>query len=196
MSQNFCLPEGYTYELAEDGFSLTAPLPCPAEEARCLAVAAASWVREAAGGIGKIHWPNHVVAEEKRICAVRCRAGADGTVTFTFRPDVSALPVPPEGFAAGVCRAAAEALEGYPENRPALITRYCEECATVMQYVRTTYRGVPIFGFAFGVDRHGGLMVMTQESRTVVTIYGGEAEITDKDGGLDMPPELPHVPGC
>lgn len=184
------LPEGYTYETTEEGFSLTVPLTCPVGEARSLAVTAALWVRDAVGGTARIHWPNHVIADGKRVCAVRCAALSAGGLRFDFHPSPEVgLPA---DFAAAVCRNAAEAMAGYPENRPQLLQRYCEFCDTVMKFVDTSYRGMPIYGFAFAVDRHGGLMVMTQESRTVLTIYGGEAVIADKRD--QQPPDLPPTP--
>ena len=129
------------------------------------------------------------------MCAVTCRATAGGTLVFTFRPDPAVLPVPAEDFRAGVLAAAVPALTGYPENRADLLTAYCEHCRTVMKFVHTAYRGMPLYGFAFAVDKHGGLMVMTQESRTVVTLYGGEAEIVRREDGPEETPELPPMPG-
>ena len=189
------LPEGFSCETAEGGFTLAAPLRCPVSEARCLAMVCASWVRAAVGADAAILWPNHVVLDGRRVCAVTCRATAGGTLVFTFRPDPAVLPVPAEDFRAGVLAAAVPALTGYPENRADLLTAYCEHCRTVMKFVHTAYRGMPLYGFAFAVDKHGGLMVMTQESRTVVTLYGGEAEIVRREDGPEETPELPPMPG-
>lgn len=184
------LPAGFTAEETEGGFTLTARLSCPMSQARCLAVTAASWVRAAAGGEAKIQWPNHVVADGKRICAIKCLALADGGLRFTFLPALEAEL--PADFPAAVCRAAVKDLADYPDDRPQLIQRYCEHCMTVMKFVDTTYHGVPLYGFAFAVDKHGGLMVMTQESHTVVTLYGGEAVVVGKRD--QEPPELPPTP--
>ena len=180
--QNMELPASWRLETAGEDFNLVVPLPCPMSEARCLAVTAASWVREAAGGFARIRWPNHVLLEGQPVCAIQCRATAAGEIVFTFRPDVSVLPVSAEAFRSAVCRAAARDLAGFPENYSTLLAIYCEGCDTVMKHVDVTYRGMPLYGFAFAVDRHGGLMVMTQESRTVVTIYGGEARIVPREG--------------
>ena len=94
-----------------------------------------------------------------------------------------------------VVSAAVRDLEWFPENRADLIQAYCEHCRTVMKFVDVTYRGMPLYGFAFAVDRHGGLMVMTQESHTVVTVYGGEAVIVKKEDAPANVPDLPVMPG-
>lgn len=193
MLEHITLPEGYTVERAGGGFLLTAPLRCPLAQARCLAVTAASWVREAVGGDAEIHWPNHVLVDGTRVCGIECRA-RDKKIMLTFTPDAQAIPEPVGAFAEKVVRAAVSALEGYPENQPELLQKYCEHCVTVMKFVNTTYRGVPLYGFAFAVDKHGGLMVMTQESRTVVTLYGGEVRIAKKGEGPETP-AVPDMPG-
>lgn len=192
MKNEFDLPAGYTFKYEEDGFSLTAPLSCPMGEARSLAVICASWVRRAAGE-GEIHWPNRVLLAGRDLCAIQCRGTAEG-VRFTFRPDRAALPADGEAFARAVVRAAVSELPGYPENRPALLQAYCAHCVTVMKFVETVYRGAPLYGFAFAVDRHGGLMVMTQESKTVVTLYGGTVRLAQKENAPE-PPALPRMPG-
>lgn len=184
----------YRVDMRDDGFTLALRPDFPMRQARSLAVTAASWVRAAVGGSAKIHWPNHVVLDEKRVCAIACRATAEGDIMFTFRPDVGALSMDPDAFRRAVVDAAAEDLAGYPENQPALIQKYCEHCVTVMKFVETVYRGVPVYGFAFAVDKHGGLMIMTQESRTVVTVYGGEVRLAKKEDAPE-PPELPRMPG-
>ncbi len=188
------LPAFLSCEVTEDGFALRAALACPMGEARCLAVAAASWVREAVGGGAGILWPNHVVLDGRRVCAITCRASGD-EIIFSFRPAPEAVPLAPEVFLARVLEAAGRDLADYPSNRPELMQRYCEHCRTVMKFVNVVYRGMPLYGFAFAVDRHGGLMVMTQESRTVVTLYGGEAEIVKKGEEPESSPDLPVMPG-
>ncbi len=193
MLESLALPAGYEAETVDGGFCLTARLRCPLGQARCLAVTAASWVRDAVGGDAKIHWPNHVTVGETRVCGIECRA-KDDRIMLTFKPDVQAISEPVGTFAEKVVRAAVSALEGYPENQPALLQKYCEHCITVMKFVDTTYRGVPLYGFAFAVDKHGGLMVMTQESRTIVTLYGGDVRLAQKDGEAGMP-EMPRMPG-
>ncbi len=74
-----------------------------------------------------------------------------------------------------ITRRLTEILSGYPENREALLEEYARRCCTLGRMVDVTYRGMPLYGFAFAVDKHGGLMLMTQENRTVVTVYSGEA---------------------
>ena len=181
----------YTVQKTENGFAVTAKLDCPVGQARCLAVTAASWVREAAGGGAEILWPNHVVRGEERLCAITCRATADDIIMLTFSPNAEAAGSLPEDFAEQVVAAAVRDLADYPENRPELIAAYCRHCRTVMKSVNVVYRGMPVYGFAFAVDKHGGLMVMTQKSRTVITLYGGEARIAEKG---DEPVEIPDVP--
>lgn len=190
---NISLPEGYALSEADGGFTLRARLRCPMSQARCLAVTAASWVRGAVDGPAKIQWPNHVVVDEKRVCSIECRASGDN-IMLTFRPIDAGAGILPEDFTERVVAAAVTAIEGYPNNRPALLQEYCEHCVTVMKFVDTTYRGVPVYGFAFAVDKHGGLMVMTQESHTILTLYGGEATVVGKRE-QDMP-ELPPMPRC
>ena len=185
----------YSLQITDSGFVLAAKLDCPVNEARCLAMVCASWVREAVGGKAKILWPNHVVLGERRVCPVTCRATGNNEIMLTFEPDREALSSSPEDLAERVAAAAERDLAGYPDNRAELIQTYCRHCRTVMQYVNVTYRGVPLYGFAFAVDKHGGLMVMTQTSRTVVTLYGGEARIVRKDDAPVEVPDLPPMPG-
>lgn len=182
-------------ERTENRLTITAKLRCPVSRARCLAVTAASWVRDAVGEGAFILWPNRVILGEKPICAITCRATADDEIMLTFEPEAGALPIALDVFEERVTAAAAAAVEGYPENQPALLQAYCEHCRTVMKFVNVTYRGMPLYGFAFAVDKHGGLMVMTQESHTVVTVYGGEAEIVKKGEEPDTAPDLPNMPG-
>ena len=181
-------------ETKENGFSLCARLRCPVSEARCLAVTAASWVREAAGGEAFILWPNRVLRGKEPVCSLQCRATGDNEIMLTFEPSREVLGPAAEGFAGRVAALAERDLAGYPENRPELIAAYCAHCRTVMKYAEVTYRGLPLRGFAFAVDKHGGLMVMTQESRTVVTVYGGEARLIPKEEARSEPPELPVMP--
>ncbi len=189
------LPKGFMIEDIDGGFALTAALSCPLGQARCLAMTAASWVRDAVGGEAYILWPNHARLGEEDLCAITCRATAENNIMLTFKPKVEVLPVSAEVFMERVVSAAVRDLEGFPENRADLIQAYCEHCRTVMKFVNVTYSGMPLYGFAFAVDKHGGLMVMTQESRTVVTLYGGEAEIVKKREEPDGTPELPNMPG-
>ncbi len=179
MAERYDPPAGVAIQSEQDGdvlrFTITAPLPCPAGQARCLAVVAALWVRDALGGDAVIHWPNDVLSGGQRVCAVTCRAAGE-TLLFGYELPLCAV-ADAEKLIADTAHAAADALAGYPDNRPALIQAYCNRCETVMKFVDTVYRGMPTYGFAFAVDKHGGLMVMTQVSRTVVTVYGGKAEI-------------------
>ena len=179
----------------ENGFAVTAKLDCPVGQARCLAVTAASWVRDAVGEGASILWPNHVVLGEKRVCAITCRATGNDEIMLTFAPEPAASDVLPGDFAEQVSAAAERDLAGYPDNRAELIQAYCRHCRTVMRFVNVNYRGMPVHGFAFAVDKHGGLMVMTQKSRTVITLYGGEAKIVEQGDVPEEIPDLPAMPG-
>ena len=133
---------------------------------------------------------------DKTLCRVRFGRGAD-RVVFQVELDTAALKSAglektPQGIMEEIAHALAAAVEGCPDNLENAAERYCEACVTLMKFVDVTYRGVPVYGFAFAVDRHGGLMVMTQESRTVVTVYSGAAALAQSQ--LDAP-EMPPAPG-
>ena len=172
-------------------FRITAPLPCPPAQARALPLAAALWLRDAVGGPARIQWPAEVTADGRPAGRVTCRVGAD-TITFSCALMPDAVP-DPAAAAAAVADAAAETLAGWPDNRPDIIQRYCNACDTVMRFVDTFWRGMPLYGFAFAVDKNGGLMVMTQETRTVLTVYDGPARIAESAEA--PPPDLPVMPG-
>ena len=190
---NLRIPDFMSFESTDDGFVLRARLKCPVSEARCLAVAAASWVREAAGNGASILWPNHVVQGDRRVCGITCRASGE-EIVFTFKPLREAVSLTFEEFRDRVLACAVRDLDNYPDDREDLMRQYCEHCGTIMKFVNITYRGMPLYGFAFAIDKHGGLMVMTQESRTVVTVYGGEAEIVRRGEEPVCTPDLPVTP--
>ena len=181
----------YLFQKTGTGFIITAKLSCPVGQARCLAVTAASWVCEAVGDTASILWPNHVVLGEKRVCAITCRATKDNVIMLIFAPASEASDMLPADFAERVSASAERDLSDYPDNRAELIQTFCSRCRTVMKFVNVNYRGMPVHGFAFAVDKHGGLMVMTQRSRTVITLYGGEAKIVEQG---DVPEEIPDLP--
>ena len=91
--------------------------------------------------------------------------------------------------------ALASLAEGFPENSAELIQGYCNHCRTLMKFVDTVYRGMPVYGFAFAVDKFGGLMVMTQQSRSVVTVYSGRAELAQDEPQQPDMPIMPSMPG-
>lgn len=211
MGEIFCPPAAYSVvaegELKPGQLSLTreetalrlelcATLRCPVSEARGLRMAAAVCARDAIGAGAEIHWPGMIMLTKKLLCRVRFGRGAD-RVIFQVElnlPELTAAGIAktPESIMEEIARTLAEAIAGCPENLEAAAQRYCQSCVTLMKFVDVTYRGVPVYGFAFAVDRHGGLMVMTQESRTVVTVYSGAATLAATQPET---PEIPPVPG-
>lgn len=179
MGRSFSSEEGGLY------LSLCAPLPCSAREAPALAALAALAACEAIGEGAQIKWPNDIMLTGKKVCGILCEMRGDGLI-FGFGVNVdNALPAElteagrvsagRESLAEKITQRMAAILSGYPENREELMDAYAKKCCTLSRFVQVTYRGMPLYGYAFAVDKHGGLMVITQESRTVVTIYSGEA---------------------
>lgn len=173
---------------AEDGglyLSMCAPLPCPPADAPALAALAALSACQAIGEGALIKWPNDIMLTNKKVCGILCEM-REGCLIFGFGVNVE-NELPAELTEAGRVNASREALldaithrmadtlAGYPENREALMDVYAKKCCTLGRPVDVTYRGMPLYGYAFAVDKHGGLMVMTQENRAVVTVYSGEA---------------------
>lgn len=196
MGRSFSSEEGGLY------FSVSVRPECPFQEALSLPVVAAVCARNAIGGKAKIKWPNDILVEDKKVCGILCEA-QNGVITLGFGinlkndlpedlPQAGRIEADPETLLHDITYALAEALAGYPENRPAMIQAYCEHCITLMKHVDVVYRGMPIYGFACAIDKNGGLMVMTQESRTVITIYSGEATIVPKRDGSE--PDVPAPP--
>lgn len=178
---------GRSFSSAEGGLylSLCAPLPCAPSEAPALAALAALAACEAIGGDAQIKWPNDIMSTSKKVCGILCEM-REGCLIFGFGVNVEnelpaelteagRVPAAREELLAKITHRMAAILSGYPENREALMDVYAKKCCTLGRPVEVTYRGVPLYGYAFAVDKHGGLMVMTQESRTVVTVYSGEA---------------------
>ena len=165
--------------------SVCAALPCPAAEAPALAALAALAACEAVGPKAQIKWPNDILLDGRKVCGILCEM-KENCLIFGFGVNVE-NELPAELTQAGrvntargellerITRRLADILSGYPENREALLELYARRCCTLGRMVDVTYRGMPLYGFAFAVDKHGGLMVMTQENRTVVTVYSGEA---------------------
>ena len=211
MRENFCPPSGYsvvTEGVLKPGelilnktetalcMELCAAPRCPVSEARGLRMAAAVCARDAIGAEAKIHWPGEIMLTNEPLCRVRFGRGED-RVVFQVELRLPALKSAgiektPQGIMEEIAHALASAVEGCPENLEDAAQRYCEVCVTLMKFVEVTYRGVPVYGFAFAVDRHGGLMVMTQESRTVVTVYSGAATLSQSQTEA---PEMPPAPG-
>lgn len=179
MGRRFSSEEGGLY------LSMCAPLPCPPSEAPALAALAALSACEAVGGDAQIKWPNDIMSTNKKVCGILCEM-REGCLIFGFGVNVE-NELPEELTEAGrvettreallerITHRMAEILAAYPENRETLMDVYAKKCCTLGRPVNVTYRGLPLYGYAFAVDKHGGLMVMTQESRTVVTVYSGEA---------------------
>ncbi len=165
--------------------SVCAALPCPAADAPALAALAALAACEAIDPRAQIKWPNDILLGDRKVCGILCELRGDALI-FGFGVNVE-NELPAELTQAGrvetsreallekITRRLTEILSGYPENREALLEEYARRCCTLGRMVDVTYRGMPLYGFAFAVDKHGGLMLMTQENRTVVTVYSGEA---------------------
>lgn len=183
-------------------FSVAVKPDCPFSESFSLPVAAAVCARNAIGGEAKIKWPNDILVDGKKVCGILCEA-VNGVIVLGFGinlknalpddlPDAGRVEGEPEVLLRRIVEELALLLREYPENRPTIIQAYCEHCVTLMKYVDVVYRNMPLYGFACAIDKNGGLMVMTQESRTVVTIYSGEATIVKKRDGDD--PDVPAPP--
>lgn len=177
-------------------FSVSIEPACSPGEARSLAVIAGRFAADAIAPKAVIHWPNHVVLGEARVCKIRCRA-RDNVMVFTFSLDTDRISADlsvqkdPKVIVSDIAAALARAGADCPDGLPKLMQAYCEKCAMLMKFVEVTYRGMPLYGFAFAVDKNGGLMVMTQESHTVVTVYSGEAKLAQREPDM---PEMPPSP--
>lgn len=159
----------------------------PRKENRVLGAAAALCLRDAVGGKAAIMWPGDIVIENETVASVRCLP-ADGLVKLVC--DVSSVCAA-ESMTSEVEAALRKLAAGFPENGAEIIQGYCNHCRTLMKFVDTVYRGMPVYGFAFAVDKFCGLMVMTQETRTVITIYNGPAELAKDE---PQQPEMPLSP--
>ena len=168
-------------------FELTLEARADRKQIRSLAAAAAVYLRDAVCEEADILWPGDITLGGERVARVE-RAPRDGAIRlfFTVAAPYAAADLPEKLLAALRSKAA-----GFPENNAELIQEYTNSCRTVMKYVDTVYRGMPVYGFAFAVDKYGGLMVMTQETRTVITVYTGRADIA-----VDEPqqPDYPLMP--
>jgi len=175
---------------AEDGglyVSVCVAPPCPMQDAPALAALMAVAARDAIGGEAQIKWPNDIYMGGKKVCGILSES-KNGLLIFGFGINIT-NELPAELTQAGRVEAereslltalmnrVAEIVAGYPANREALLQDYAHNCCTLDHLVNVTYRGMPMTGFACGIDKHGGLMVMTQESRTVIFIYSGEATL-------------------
>lgn len=179
MGRSFSAEEGGLY------FSLCIDPGCVLKEATALPALAALAVRDAVGGAAKIKWPNDILVDGRKVCGILTEA-REGLIVFGIGINLK-NPLPeeltqagrldrePEELLSAICERLAKITAEYPGNREELMQDYAFKCCTLGRMVDISYRGMPMSGFACGVDKNGGLMVMTQESRTVVTIYSGEA---------------------
>lgn len=168
-------------------FEIELETGCPKKESRVLGAAGALCLRDAIGGKAAILWPGEIVIDSETVAACTC-AVRDGGALLRF--DVTA-PYVTDTLAGDVEAAVRKLAAGFPDNSAAIIQDYCNVCRTLMKFVDTTYRGMPVYGFVFAIDRFGGLMVMTQHSRTVVTIYSGKATLAEDE---PQQPEYPLMP--
>jgi BirA family biotin operon repressor/biotin-[acetyl-CoA-carboxylase] ligase len=155
-----------------------------------LRAAAAVSVCRALGGRAKIHWPCDILINDNTVGGVLCEA-QDGVLVIGVGLRADQIPdaPAPDILAQDISNHLAALSAAWPENQSQIMQEYCNCCITLMKHVDIEYRGMPLYGFAFAADRVGGLMVMTQESKTVVTIYTGDAVI---DNEREVPP--PQVP--
>lgn len=168
-------------------FSIELDISCEKKEARVLWCAAACALREAMGDKAAILWPGSIVIGEESAAEVYCViSGKSVKLSFDIQEKYNRDTLA-ETVEAGIRARAA----GFPENSAALLQSYCGHCRTLMKFVDTNYRGMPVYGFAFAVDKYGGLMVMTQPSHSVVTVYSGRASLA-----ADEPeqPDMPFMP--
>ena len=188
---------GRVYSAEEGGlwFSVALRPDCAPAQLTPLPALAAVAVREALGDKTMIKWPNDIFLDGKKICGILSEL-RDGVVVLGIGINLTNA-LPPELTEAGRAQADAgelllaimrrldDILAGYPANADSLMPRYSQHCLTLGKYVDCVYRGMPLHGFACGVDNSGGLMVMTQESRTVVILYSGEATLSLPDEDED-----------
>ncbi len=169
-------------------FAMALSVTCSSQEMLCLPHMATAALCRAVGGKTKIHWPCNIIQGDDTIGSVR--AGLiEGGIAFLFtlsggeQPDAISI-------VEAVAEDVAALVRDYPQNHPERMEGYCNLCVTIMTHVDVVYRGMPLYGFAFAVDKHGSLMVMTQPGKTVVTITSGPVTIADKDDPgdeIDLP---------
>ena len=161
----------------------------PRKENRTLGAAAALCLSDAVGGKTAILWPGDIVLDGETVASAACRPQEGGALlAFDVSPAYASEALP------GQIKASVEKLAaGYPENGAEIIQTYCNRCQTLMKFVDTVYRGMPVYGFAFAVDKYGGLMVMTQQSRTVITVYSGRADLAQDEPQQPQMPIMPRV---
>lgn len=176
------------YEEYKMDFSFTRKINCEKKQARSLRAAAAVCLNNAVGGKTSIMWPADIVSEGNEVIATAaCLIGEDeATLSFSVNDEYASA-----SLAAEVEAAFDKLTAGFPDNNADIIQQYCNSLKTLMKFVDTAYRGMPVYGFAFAVDKFGGLMVMTQESRTVVTVYSGKAALAQDE---PQQPDMPIMP--
>lgn len=179
MGRSFSAEEGGLY------VSMCVKPSCEMKDAPALAALAALAAADAIGPKSEIKWPNDIQLAGKKVCGILSES-REGVLVFGFGINVN-NPLPEEltqaghvdGEAQDILQRLIDRMSGivaeYPGNREELLQQYALRCCTLGRMVDVTYRGMPLYGFACGIDKHGGLMVMTQENRTVVMIYSGEA---------------------
>jgi BirA family biotin operon repressor/biotin-[acetyl-CoA-carboxylase] ligase len=160
-----------------------------------LRAAAAVSVCRALGPQAKIHWPCDILVDSKTVGGILCEA-QEGLLVIGIGLRADALEGAPalDTLAQDIAGHLAALAAAWPENQTQVMQEYCDSCITLMKHVDVVYRGMPLYGFAFAADRVGGLMVMTQESKTVVTIYTGDAVIdNDREAPAPQVPPAPRI---
>ena len=184
---------GRTYSAEEGGLyvSVCVAPPCEMKDAPALAALAALAAKEAISDSARIKWPNDILMNGKKVCGILSEA-RQGLLVFGFGINIdNQVPddIPNVGFVEGKAEEIlqkltdkmAEIVAGYPANREELMQQYAFNCCTLGNNVSVIYRGMPVSGMAFSVDKHGGLMIMPTDSRTVIIVYSGEATILKKE---------------
>ncbi len=170
-------------------FEIALEAPCSKQEARALGAVGALCLREAVDEKAEIYWPGEIVVNGGTAASVTCAVREGGALLrFSVSAPYARASLPDELEAA-----LRVWTDGFPQNGAALIQAYCNHCKTLMKFVDTTYHGMPVYGFAFAIDKYGGLMVMTQPSRAVVTVYSGRAELAKDEPQQPDMPVMPRV---
>ena len=170
-------------------FELQLSVSADRKQVRSLGCAAAVCLRDLLCREADILWPGRIMLRDD--CIARAEwASRDGELLL--RITVTA-PYAGEHLPAALRATLEKKAAAFPANNAEIIQEYANNCRTIMKYVDTVYRGMPVYGFAFAVDKYGGLMVMTQASRTVITVYGGTAELAVDEPQQPEYPAMPHV---
>lgn len=170
-------------------FDLTVRTGTDKKQSRSALCAAVVCLRDRICPEAGIFWPAIILHGEERIAEAEWSA-QDGALQLRFHVDGTYAS---DDLPSILESALLEKLCDFPENNADIIQEYANSCTTIMKYVDTVYRGMPVYGFAFAVDKYGGLMIMTQASRTVITVYSGHADLAVDEPQQPDYPVMPRV---